>query len=241
MKLVIDIGNTLTKIAVFEGKQMLAFGRHDSFNIQYVNQLIAEHTMPSACIISSVSAQPYELGDLSGRFSILEFDYQTKLPFRNRYSTPETLGKDRLAGVAAAFELFPGRDVLVIDAGTAITYDFITSSGEYHGGAISPGIRMRYQALHTFSGRLPLLDSEESAPLTGDSTNMSIHSGVLNGTKLEVEGVIRLYEQQYPGIQVVLTGGDHYYFDKQFKIKTFAAPNLVLDGLNLILNYNLEK
>jgi type III pantothenate kinase len=129
----------------------------------------------------------------------------------------------------------------VIDAGTAITFDFITSGGEYLGGSISPGIRMRYKALHTFTGRLPLLETGETAKLIGGTTPESIHSGVLNGVAIEVEGTVQRYLKEYPTLRIILSGGDHNYFDKQLKVKTFAAPNLVLEGLNFILNYNLEK
>jgi len=242
MKLVIDIGNSLTKIAVFEGQQMMAFSRFEEFDVLRLRQLIEEYSLPEACIISSVKTDPVEIArELGGQIPSLLFDHTTLLLFKNRYSTPGSLGKDRLAGIAAAFDRFPKQDVLVIDAGTAITYDILTSGGEYLGGAISPGIRMRYKALHTFTGRLPLLEMEEEAQLIGDTTSASIHSGVLNGISSEAEGIIQRYLQQYPGLQIILTGGDYKYFDKQLKVKTFAAPNLVLEGLNIILSYNLEK
>jgi type III pantothenate kinase len=157
----------------------------------------------------------------------------------NKYNTPETLGKDRLAGVVGAMQLMPASDILVIDAGTALTYDIVTSSGEYLGGAISPGITMRYKALHTFTNRLPLLDYNDDAQLIGYDTSSCIHSGVLNGAAAEMEGIIQQYRQIYPGLRIILTGGDQNYFDKRLKIKTFAAPNLVLEGLNLILDFNI--
>ena len=242
MNLVIDIGNTLTKIAVFEGRQMQAFTRIEAINGGRIRQFISENSLPDACIVSSVSIDPAEItGLIDVDFPTLIFDQHTLLPFRNCYSTPETLGKDRLAGIAAACNLFPKQDVLVIDAGTAITYDLLTASGDYLGGAISPGIRMRYKALHTFTGRLPLLEMVESADLTGRTTDESIHSGVLNGLGFEANGTVQRYLLEYPSMQIILTGGDYNYFDKQLKVKTFAAPNLVLEGLNFILSYNLEK
>jgi type III pantothenate kinase len=168
------------------------------------------------------------------------FSQNTSLPIINKYRTPETLGKDRLAGVVGAQHLLPACDILVIDAGTAITYDFITSSGEFIGGSISPGIAMRYKALNTYTDRLPLLNYYDNAKLIGDDTSTSIFSGVLNGAVAEMEGIIQQYREVYPGIKIILTGGDHNYFDKRLKIKTFAAPNLVLEGLNLILDFNIE-
>jgi type III pantothenate kinase len=145
-----------------------------------------------------------------------------------------------LAGVVGASQMFPAADVLVIDAGTAITYDLLTCSGEYLGGGISPGINMRYRGLHTFTDRLPLLNSYDVADLIGSDTASCIYSGVLNGALAEMEGIIFRYQKLYPGLKIVLTGGDFNYFDKTLKIKTFAAPNLVLEGLNLILRFNLE-
>jgi len=193
-------------------------------------------------MISTVRSEPISLLDkLKLDCKIYLLDESTPLPFRSNYITKETLGRDRLAGVAAAFFMQPGHDSLVIDAGTAITYDLITAGGDYLGGAISPGIRMRYQSLHTFTGQLPLLDTESHADLIGNSTRGSIHSGVLNGVIAEVEGIIAQYSALYPGLNIILTGGDHIYFDKQLKVKTFADPNLVLEGLNYLLNYNLEK
>jgi type III pantothenate kinase len=143
--------------------------------------------------------------------------------------------------MASAAQLFPQEDVLVIDAGTAVTYDLMTSDGCYQGGSISPGILMRYKALHTFTERLPLLSPEGQPELTGRDTAGSIHSGVINGLVSEVEGIVNEYLRVFPRLKIILTGGDHNYFDKRLKVKTFAAPNLVLEGLNIILNYNLEK
>jgi type III pantothenate kinase len=115
----------------------------------------------------------------------------------------------------------------------------VTAQGEYLGGAISPGITMRYKALHAFTSRLPLLEYYDDVQLIGDDTSSCIYSGVLNGTAAEMEGIIQQYRQIYPGLKTILTGGDQNYFDRRLKIKTFAAPNLVLEGLNLILNFNI--
>jgi len=242
MNLIIDIGNTLTKIGVFEGNQLIEFQRMDGTDLAQIASVSMKYSGIKAAIISSVSISVEEL--LSGvrfEFTPLILNQRTRLPFQNMYKTPDTLGKDRLAGVAAAYFYFPMQDALVIDAGTAITYDLITSSGEYLGGSISPGIRMRYRALHTFTERLPLLEMTDHFELIGNSTNSAIHSGIMNGILIEVSGVIEMYRQRYPALKIILTGGDYNYFDKQLKVKTFAAPNLVLEGLNHILNYNLEK
>jgi type III pantothenate kinase len=178
---------------------------------------------------------------LKKHFNTVFFGHNTTVPIINNYGSPETLGKDRLAGVIGAKHWMPNSNILVIDAGTAITYDLVTANGEFLGGGISPGIAMRYKALHTFTGRLPLLDYYGDAELIGTDTASSIHSGVLNGAVAEMEGIIKGYQPLYPGLKIILTGGDHNYFDKRLKIKTFAALNLVLEGLNLILNFNIEK
>lgn len=241
MNLIIDTGNTLTKIALFRDREMVAFSSYSGVAPQQIIQFCEANPLIKNAMISTVKEFPAELAlFLSQKYNALFFTHNTSVPVINKYDTPETLGKDRLAGVVGAQLLFPTSNILVIDSGTAITYDLVTAKGEYLGGAISPGITMRYRALHTFTSRLPLLDYFDEAQLVGDDTSTSIHSGVLNGAVAEMEGMILRYQLVYPDIKIILTGGDHNYFDKRLKIKTFAAPNLVLEGLNLILNFNLE-
>jgi len=241
MNLILDTGNTLTKLALFQGREMIAFTSFAGVDVQPIIQFCESNPVIENAILSTVREYPPEVDAyLDRHFKTICFNHNTAVPVDNCYSTPETLGKDRLAGVVGAQLLMPASDILVIDAGTAITYDFISAAGEYLGGGISPGISMRYKALHTFTGRLPLLSYYEDAPLIGNDTSSSIHSGVLNGAVAELNGIIKSYQLKYPGLKIILTGGDHNYFDKRLKIKTFAAPNLVLEGLNLILNFNIE-
>jgi len=241
MNLIIDTGNTLTKLAVFQGREMVAFTSYPGADADHLIQFCEANPLVENAILSSVKEYSSEIDQfLSQRFNSVFFNHTTPVPIVNKYSTPETLGKDRLAGAVGARQLFPASDNLVIDAGTAITYDLITAAGEYSGGSISPGIAMRYKALHAFTGRLPLLDYYDDATLVGNDTSSGIYSGVLNGTVAEMEGIIGRYLLDYPTLKIILTGGDHNYFDKRLKIKTFAAPNLVLEGLNLILNFNIE-
>jgi len=241
MNLVIDTGNTLTKLAMFQGTEMQAFTSFAGVDIKRLKLFCETNTLISNAIISTVKEYPEEIDVfLKKNFNTVIFDHNTPVPVKNNYDSPETLGKDRLAGVIGAKHWMPNSNILVIDAGTAITYDLVTSEGEYLGGGISPGITMRYKALHTFTGRLPLLDYYEDAELIGNHTASSIHSGVLNGALAEMEGIIKGYQLIYPDLKIILTGGDHNYFDKRLKIKTFAALNLVLEGLNLILNFNIE-
>jgi type III pantothenate kinase len=172
----------------------------------------------------------------AGKFIPLSF--QTPVPFTNRYKSPVTLGKDRIAAVAGAVSQFPGRNVLVIDAGTCITYDFINDRGEYFGGAISPGIRMRFKAMNTFTGKLPLIEPEEFDGFIGTTTGESMQSGVYNGISAEINGFITQYMDNFDDLVVIITGGDHQFLHNKLKISIFAAPDLVLLGLNEIFDYN---
>jgi type III pantothenate kinase len=240
MNLIIDTGNTLTKLALFHDKEMVAFTSFNGLSAKHLVQFCEANASIKNAILSSVKDYPSEIDSyLVEHYTTVFFNHLTAVPVVNNYSTPETLGKDRLAGVVGAQHLFPQSDILVIDTGTAITYDVLTTGNEYLGGSISPGLAMRYKALHTYTGRLPLLDHYNETPLIGYDTTTGIYSGVLNGALAEMEGIIQRYQLLYPGIKIILTGGDHNYFDKMLKIKTFAAPNLVLEGLNLILNFNI--
>lgn len=241
MNLIIDIGNTLTKLALFENKDMCGYAVYEGCETEPIVDFCEKNKEITHCILSAVKEYPEAISDfLRNNYTTIFFDSVTRLPIINGYETPLTLGKDRIAAAVGALNGFKNCDVLSIDAGTAITYDFIDASGTYLGGGISPGIRMRFKALHTFTGKLPLIEMDEDAPLIGSNTRHSIASGVLNGTIAEVEGIIDRYQAIYPDIKIILTGGDHNYFDKRLKVKTFAAPNLVLEGLNLILNFNIE-
>jgi len=241
MNLVIDIGNTFTKLALFQNAEMIAFSQVLATDFNGINQFCKSNPAITHAIISAVKTYPAETEIyLKLNYSTLFFSHLTPLPIQNSYLSPETLGEDRLAAAVAAHQLFPHQPVLIVDAGTAITFDLVNENGEYMGGGISPGIRTRYKALHEFTSKLPFVDFIDTTPLIGKDTIASIQSGVLNGVIAEVDGIIMQYQGIYPDIQIILTGGDHYYFDKRLKIKTFAAPNLVLEGLNRILNFNLE-
>jgi len=242
MNLAIDIGNTLVKLAVFDTGQMTGLQTLNEISVAYLQRFARSHPGIDASIVASVRDFPPPVQEfLQNNFRHIRFDAQTPLPITSTYMTSETLGADRLAAAVAAHSLMPSDNVLLINAGTAITYDVVTADGVHLGGAISPGIIIRFKALHTFTGRLPLLDEITDSPLIGQTTAGSILSGVLNGTLSEVDGMIERYGQLYSGIKTILSGGDNNYFDKRLKNKTFAIPNLVLTGLNITLDYNLEK
>ena len=172
------------------------------------------------------------------RYAVFYLNHETKIPFLNKYATPETLGVDRIALISAAAKQYPQQNVLVIDAGTCITYDFLSAENEYLGGAISPGIAMRYKSLHTFTEKLPLLDANNPKILTGNSTTASIHSGVVNGVLYEIDGIISEYRKNYNNLTVILTGGDTHFLRDSIKNDIFANSNFLLEGLNHILEYN---
>jgi len=241
VNLTVDIGNTLQKIGLHEKNELVGFFPVEQIGIEDLEQLYLIHQNIDASILSSV--KDYETGIrdfLMDRGRFIEFSVDTLVPVINKYETPETLGNDRLAAVAAAAQMYPEKNCLVIQAGTCITFDLINHKKEYFGGAISPGIDMRLKALHNFTGKLPLIERGEESALIGHTTETSIISGVLNGIIEEVDGIIGRYHKKYPDLMVILSGGDMKYFDKRLKNNIFALPNIVLTGLNIILNYNFE-
>ncbi len=241
MNLILDIGNTYTKIAVFEKNVMLKKFTTSSDLIDTSIYKLQETYLLKNCIISSVTKfKSNFLKSLKSFDTLLELNQKTNVPFQNQYKTPTTLGVDRIALASAAASQHPNKNTLVIDAGTCITYDFINTSNKYLGGAISPGISIRYKALHQFTANLPLLEPD-NYKLIGDDTQSSIHSGVLNGLIHEIDGVISQYNSKYSNLTVVLTGGDTNFLAKKLKSSIFATPNFLLEGLNSILTHNLNE
>jgi type III pantothenate kinase len=240
MNLIIDVGNTLIKFAVFQGDKILEKRTVTGEEaLETFEKIIEEHSTIQKTIISSVGKlEKSVLDSLTEKLDVLILDKDTKLPFKNLYQTPHTLGVDRIALVAASVKQYSSSNVLIIDAGTCITYDFITSDNTYLGGAISPGVRLRYQTLHTLTANLPLLDTEMPKKIIGDSTASSIHSGVVFGILKEMDGVIDSYHEQYEDLTVILTGGDADFLSKQLKNSIFANSNFLLQGLNFILEFN---
>ncbi|MBM3436116.1 MAG: type III pantothenate kinase [Bacteroidetes bacterium] len=249
MRLLLDFGNTLVKIAFFSSDKLLDLIVSGNISPRQLSRLIekTEQKHPTAGIIkyamlSSVRRIPKGIEDfLTGRFKLIILGHNTPLPITIDYKTPETLGRDRIALAVAGSGMFPGENILVIDAGTCITYDFVNRNGGYEGGGISPGLLMRFKALHTFTDKLPLIKKFGDTGLIGNSTNSSIISGVLNGAIAEVDYIINRYRKEYAVSKIILTGGDMIYFEKKLKNNIFANSNLVLEGLNMILNYNVEN
>jgi type III pantothenate kinase len=242
MNLCIDQGNSSTKVGIFDQYELIESFNYEHFGKSELSGLLAKFSFNS-CIISSVICDNEELNnELKSNFQIfIELSHTTAIPIENNYLTPETLGKDRLAAVIGAAGLKPGHDILVIDAGTAITYDFIDSTQHYLGGNIAPGLNLRLRSLHEFTQKLPAIEPKVESPFLGNSTKSAMLSGALYGIVFEIDGYIEALKIKYPQLSTFLTGGSTFYFDTKLKNAIFAERNLVLIGLNRILLYNVQK
>lgn len=240
MNLAIDIGNTRTKLGVFDGQQLVEQLSWENWNVEQLNTFIT-NLSAKKIIYSTVRGIDPAVEDLLKQqpFSI-QLTAQTPLPFINTYHTPETLGKDRLAAVAGVLELFPKENCLVVDAGTCITYDLLTADRHYLGGNISPGLTMRLRAMHEFTARLPLIERGTLESDLGKSTEAALRIGAEWGAVLEMEGVFEHFKKKFDRIKYVLTGGDADFFVNHLKSEIFVNQNLVLLGLNKILTYNVQ-
>lgn len=240
MNLCIDIGNTRIKIGVFDNGHML---HHDVFYTQSekeVSALIKKHKITNA--ISSSTRKSVSAFEKRVRqyVPLLRLSHTTPIPLENQYHTPETLGKDRLAVVIGCTKVYPNKACLVIDAGTCITYDIITANGVYLGGNISPGIRMRAEAMDTMTSTLPLVEPVYNNDYVGKSTVSAMQNGVVYGTLLEMDSFIALINRDIGDLQVILTGGDGPFLKEHLKSQVFAHSFLVLEGLDVIMNYNAQ-
>ena len=215
----------------------------EQLSIDQLKALKLRFPATDKAILSSVSIVNQEiLSYLKESFTyFVELNHQTPLPLQNNYLTPDTLGLDRLAAAIGARELFPDQALLVIDAGTALTFDLVEGNGTFAGGNISPGLRSRFRALHEFTQNLPLVEAPGVVLLSGRTTEEAIRSGVINGMALEMDGMIELLREKHPEIQTVLTGGDALFFERRLKNRIFVKFEITLIGLNRILEYNVEK
>lgn len=240
MNLIIDVGNSRIKLAVFSSKGLISKKVIQVTELkETVSLLLDTYSSLNHAIISSVGAiKKKDLKELESMLPLMVLTHDLKLPFKNKYGTPKTLGVDRIALVSASIESFSNNNVLIIDAGTCITYDFVNAKNEYLGGAISPGIRMRYESLNNFTSNLPLLETKPPRHFIGKSTAGSIHSGVINGILKEIDGIIEDYQKNYEHLTVILTGGDVNLLSKRLKSSIFANSNFLLEGLNYILEFN---
>ncbi|MGZ2371247.1 type III pantothenate kinase [Ancylomarina sp. YFZ004] len=240
MNLIIDIGNTQTKYALFHNEEMLEFCVSQAQDIALVEKWQKKYTSLSAAIVSSVQGKPDDFLKVLGLKipQLIFFDQNTPTPLENLYESKETLGYDRLAACVGANTLYPNVNLLVIDAGTAITFDFVNNENQYLGGTISPGLNMRFKALNTFTKKLPLLEKSDTFDLFGKNTTQAITSGVQNSLLFEIESYIRQLKEKYPKAKVILTGGDSEFIHSNLKNEVSLSKGLLLSGLNAILNYN---
>ncbi len=240
MNLVIDCGNTQIKTAVFEHNSLI-----DNKFISYkdwendLKEYINKYNEIENIVISSVGKiEKKAFSDLKLTQQCHFISKNDKFPLQNLYKTPETLGIDRLVLASGAVLTFPNKNRLVIDAGTCITYDFIDENNNYLGGAIAPGLNLRYNSLHNFTSKLPLLSINEPEKLIGNSTYQSIHSGVVNGITFEIEGFINSFCNNKENFIIILTGGDSNFLAKRLKNTIFANSNFLLESLNQTFQYN---
>lgn len=239
MNLVIDCGNSRIKTGLFESNTLIekiSFStKEELFNFFKTKDI--QHLL-----VSSVTIPAEEiLGEVNASGKKIKLTHQLPLPIKNLYATPETLGVDRLAAACGASAIFPNKNCLVIDIGTCINFEFIDDQQCYHGGAISPGISIRFEGMHKFTKRLPLVANNSKAPLIGNTTETCMQSGVMNGMTAEIKGIIEQYQKNYPDLGVILCGGDYPLFENQLKPYIFVAPDLVLSGLNRILLHNVRN
>lgn len=226
-------------MAVFNEKTLVEVFTGSGQSAEALPELISTYNIDRGIIATVVNIDSHILEQLKKLpFPVLWLDKNTPLPIKNLYESPETLGYDRIAAIVGAYDQCPGKNILVIDAGTAITYEFIDAEAQYHGGNISPGIYMRFKALNQYTARLPLVSPEGRMLLMGKDTETAIRAGVMKGVEYEIQGYIMSLRHKYPELLVFLTGGDEISFDSKLKNIIFADRFLVLKGLNRILNYN---
>ncbi|MEZ4721563.1 MAG: type III pantothenate kinase [Flavobacteriales bacterium] len=239
MNLCIDIGNTRIKAGLFENNSLEKIFISESL---ISNSLVREWTKNAPVdriILSTVrTIDASIIGELKTEFTVLILDQNTSLPVTIQYETRDTLGLDRICAAVAAHDMFPHLPVLAIDAGTCITYELIDHEGNYLGGAISPGIKMRAKSLNAFTSKLPLIELKGEKVELGTTTESSLQMGIVDATRFEMKGFITHFRRRFENLKVILTGGDSGFFEQDVENAIFAAPNLVLQGLNSILLYN---
>ena len=236
--LCLDFGNTRLKVALFEEDRLseTIVLREDS--VQHLEEIIQLH-QPNFSILSSVVEHSPEIEEvLTAETRFHKLNNNSKLPFTIPVGKPETVGADRLAIASAAVFVFPKKNNLVIGLGSCITYNFINQSHELVGGSISPGMEMRFKAMHQFTAKLPLVEADWNVPLIGYDTKTNLQSGVVLGMSKEIDGIIDAYNEKYGNFNVVLTGGDIVIFEPHLKNKIFADPDLIFKGLYAISQIN---
>ena len=240
MNLIVDAGNTKIKLAIFRRKTLVhdEIVEQDNF-VDAIKRIFKKHPKIDQAIVSNVGALTKDQIKVVSVFcQTHELSHSSRVPFKNSYASPQTLGVDRIALITAAYYREPHSNTLVIDAGSCVTFDIINDIDEYLGGAISPGIQMRYIAMNKQTAKLPALEKTELTDFIGNSTENCMHSGVVNGISNEIDGVINQYKSRFKDLTVILTGGDAQFLSKRLKNTIFADSKFLLKGLNYLLEYN---
>lgn len=240
-RLVLDFGNTSLKAMIFRDGKIFSEARLEAPTTEEILAFSTSKPVKCGILGSVVKHSPDLIKELAPLFPLIILDKDTPIPIGNLYDSKESLGYDRIAAAVEAWQLFPGSPVLAVVAGTCITYNIIDAKGNFLGGAISPGLHMRLEAMHEKTKKLPLISLEGKHPLTGNNTETSLRSGTFNGTVAEVEGMIYQYLKQYPGLNTVIGGGDSALLADGLKNGIFARPNLVAQGLYRILDYHVTN
>lgn len=243
MILAIDVGNTRIKAAVFEESTLAEFFFFKKVDLQKsIQNILEKYKFIDNLVVSSVSdVEKQSFSTFEKAINIHFVSNNDPFPFVNCYETPKTLGIDRMVLATGATLQFPNQNRLVIDVGTCVTYDFIDENNNYLGGAISPGFRLRYESLHNFTAKLPLLSLENPRHFIGESTSESIHSGVVNGLVYEIDGFIDEYKALFSNFIIILTGGDADFLANRLKNTIFANSNFLLESLNQTFQYKIQN
>lgn len=236
MNLAIDLGNSFAKVAIFESKNLVDF--QERLDFQAINNLLKTYPIDKILLCDVANRGNELIAYLNTDLPVNQLSHTTPLPIKNLYETPQTLGMDRLAAVMGAYFLFPNTACIIIDAGSCITYDYLSAKGEYLGGSISLGLQMRFRALHEFTAKLPLLKPTESLTVNqiGKTTAQAIESGVVNGFLHEIEAIIEEYIFKNKPVKILLCGGDANFIGNRIKHKNIIIPTLLLQGLNYIFS-----
>ncbi len=238
MNLVLDIGNSLLKAGIFKNNNLINYCEFNQDYYLNIKSILDKNPITHSIVANVTESKNKLIELLSKKTNLIKFDSSLKVPFKNCYQTKNTLGKDRIALVSNASKEYPKENVLLIDLGSCITFDFLNNKNEYIGGSISPGLRMRYRSLNNFTANLPLIDPKEIDCFIGKNTEDSIHSGIINGIISELNSTVDKYKSKYKEIRIILTGGDSKFLFKKIKNGIFANQKFLIFGLNFLIELN---
>jgi len=242
MDLTVDIGNSNVKLGLFKAGKLKSVFTLPFISHQRLLNFALKRNVNNIILSSVKKTSTPCITRLKKNFkNVLELKPTLPLPIKIHYETKNTLGQDRIAAVVGASHIFPGKNVLVIDMGSAITYDLVTKDKEFIGGNISPGMNMRFKALNHFTSQLPLCQHSEQNKLFGQTTREAIISGIQNGIIFETEKYIDYVKTTYSPTEIIITGGDSKFFDNKLNYTIFAEPDLISFGLYKILKYNIYE